>query len=373
MIPIARPLITPEEMSNVQKVLASGALTSGQWVERFEREFADYVGARYAIATSSGTTALEVGLEAAQIGPGDEVIVPPFTFIATSNAVLHRGARPVFVDVDPETYNLDPNQVEDALRANPRVRAILAVHLYGLPARVDLFAEMAARYGVILIEDAAQSHGAALDGRRVGTFGHLSMFSFYPTKNITTGEGGMVMTSDPELARRARLLVHVGVDGGPYNYAMIGYNFRMTNIAAAIGVGQLARLDALNGQRRRNAAALTSMLEGAPGIQTPVTPPGAFHVYNQYTIRSTDRDGLARHLAARDIGSKVYYPTPLPATPPYQALGFGDSGTWPVTERACREVLSIPVHPALSDDDVRRVGDAVRDFTLTRVPREAAT
>jgi len=369
MIPIARPQITPEEMSNVQKVLASGALTSGEWVERFEREFADYVGAGFAVATSSGTAALEVGLEACRIGPGDEVIVPPFTFIATSNAVLHRGARPVFVDIDPETYNLEPNRVEDVLRKNRRVRAILAVHLYGLPARVDLFAEMAQRYGVILIEDAAQSHGAALGGRRVGTFGHLSMFSFYPTKNITTGEGGMVLTSDPDLARRVRLLVHVGVNGGPYNYEMVGYNYRMTNMAAAIGVGQLARLDVLNGHRRRNAATLGAMLEGAPGITTPVEPDGTVHVYNQYTIRSTDRDALAKHLSDRGIGSKVYYPMSLPQTRPYEEMGFGDAGSWPATERVCREVLSIPVHPALTEDEVRRVGEAVREFAETPIAR----
>jgi perosamine synthetase len=372
MIPIARPSIGSQEISQVLDVLASGALTSGAWVERFEREFADYVGVAHAVATSSGTAALEVALEAAGIGPGDEVIVPAFTFIATANAVVHRGARPVFVDIDPLTFAADPEQVEAALQRHPRVRAILAVHLFGLPAPVDRLGELARSRDVLLIEDAAQAHGAELGRKRAGSFGTLSAFSFYATKNLTTGEGGMVLSSDADLARRARLLVHVGVAGDPYDYEVVGYNHRMTNVAAAIGVAQLARLPEQNERRRRNAALLDELLAGAAGIVRPAVPRDGLHVYNQYTIRCEARDELARHLAARGIGSRVYYPLPVPLTRPYRELGFGGIGDWPVAQRACREVLSLPVHPGLSDEEVQRVGAAVLEFAASRTSGRAA-
>lgn len=361
MIPIARPLLTEEDRAHVLEVLASGQLAAGEWVERFEVAFGAYIGTRFAVATSSGTTALQAALEAAGIGPDDRVIVPPFTFGATSNTVVHRGAVPVFVDIDPLTFTLDPERVEDALRHHRNVRAIIVVHLYGLPARMDALCELAARYDLLLIEDAAQAHGAAYRGRRVGSFGHVGIFSFYPTKNITTGEGGMVVTSDEALARRARLLVHAGVNGGGYDYEVVGYNFRMTNIAAALGLSQLRRLDALNEIRRRNAAWLSQRLADVPGVGLPVEPPGAYHVYNQYTIRAVHRDALQRALACRGIQTRVYYPVPIPATPAYRTVRY-EGGPWPETERACREVLSLPVHPGLQEEDLDRIAEAVRAF-----------
>jgi perosamine synthetase len=361
MIPIARPLLTEEDTARVLEVLASGQLAAGEWVERFEAAFAAYIGTRFAVATSSGTTALQAALEAAGIGPDDRVIVPPFTFGATSNAVVHRGAVPVFVDIDPLTFTLDPRRVEDALRSHRNVRAMIVVHLYGLAARMDALCELAARYGLILIEDAAQAHGAAYLGRRVGSFGHAAIFSFYPTKNITTGEGGMIVTSDEALAQRARLLVHAGVNGAGYEYEVVGYNFRMTNIAAALGLSQLRRLDALNEVRRRNAARLSERLCGVPGVVPPVEPPGTYHVYNQYTIRAAHRDALQRALVSQGIQARIYYPVPIPATPAYRTVRY-EGGPWPETERACREVLSLPVHPGLREEEIDRIAGAVRAF-----------
>lgn len=365
VVPIARPVVTEEDRRRVLEVLSSGRLSSGEWVERFEAAFAAYVGVPHAVATSSGTTALEAVLEALGVGPGDEVVVPAFTFAATANAVVHRGARPVFADIDPQTFNVDPGCVEDLLRRHRRVRGVVAVHLYGLPAAVDALVELADRYGVWLVEDAAQAHGAAVRGRRVGSFGVAGVFSFYPTKNMTTGEGGMVVTRDPQLARRVRLLVHQGQDG-PYRYELVGHNYRMTNLAAALGLGQLEHLDERNAARRRNASELTRAIQGLPGIQPPAEPDGSVHVYHQYTVRALRRDELSRYLKERGVESRVYYPEPVPHTEPYRRLGY-TPGAWPQAERASREVLSLPVHPALRPDELRRVADAVREFARQAV------
>jgi len=360
-IPIAKPLITDDEKRRVLAVLDSGHLVAGSQVRAFEEAFAAYLGLPFAAATSSGTTALQVALEALGVGRGDAVITTPFTFVATANAILHTGARPVFVDVDERTANLDPNQVEDALRRE-RARAILPVHLYGLPADVSLLAEIAARQEALLVEDCAQAHGAMLHGRKVGTFGQAAIFSFYPTKNMTTGEGGMVVTPQEAVARRVAVLVNVGQDGGEsYRYEQIGYNYRMTEMAAAMGLGQLPRLDAQNAIRRRNAARLSAGLAGLEWLIPPVEPPGCVHVYNQYTVRvAGDRDGLARHLAARGIATRVYYPQLVPHSPAYRRLGF--DGSFPVAEKLTRQVLSLPVHPALTEDDVNWIIESVRTF-----------
>ncbi len=360
-IPIATPILTDEDKRSVLEVLESGQLSHGEWVERFESAFASYVDTPYAVATSSGTTALEAVLEALGLGPGDEVVVPAFTFAATSNAVVHRGARPLFVDVDPRTLNLDPQRVEDALR-RPRVRAVVVVHLYGLPADMGALSELTQRRGAWLVEDAAQAHGAAWQGRRVGGFGVAAIFSFYPTKNMTTGEGGMVVTRDPELARRVRLLVHQG-QSAPYRYELVGHNYRMTNLSAALGLSQLRSLDERNATRRRNAAFLTEGLRNLPGLAPPEEPPGCYHVYHQYTVRSRRRDDLREHLRARGIQTRVYYPEPVPHTRPYQAMEL-DGGPWPNATQASREVLSLPVHPALRESDLVRIVDAVREFAM---------
>jgi len=282
-IPIARPLIGEEEKRQVLDVLNSGALVAGRRVETFERAFADYIGVAHAIATSSGSTALHAAMLALEIGPGDRVITTPFTFAASSTAVIHAGPEPVFADVDPATGNLDPEAAEAILRRGG-VRAILVVHLYGLPADMTAFRRLADQYGVLLVEDCAQAHGAAIDGRKVATFGDAAIFSFYPTKNLTTGEGGMVLSPHADVARRARLLVDPRGDE-EYVYEVVGFNFRMTEICGAIGLVQLGALDGRNERRRENARRLTSGLAGLRWLTTPVEPAGHHHVYHQYTVR----------------------------------------------------------------------------------------
>jgi dTDP-4-amino-4,6-dideoxygalactose transaminase len=358
-IPIARPLIGDEEKQAVLEVLNSGVLVAHRRVAEFERAFAAYLGATHAVATSSGSTALHVAMLALGIGAGDRVVTTPFTFSASCNAVIHAGAQPVFADVDPATGNLDPAAVEAVLRGGG-VRAVLIVHLYGLPADAPAFRRLAERYGVLLIEDCAQAHGAEAGGRKVGTFGDAAIFSFYPTKNLTTGEGGMVVTPNADVARRARLLVDPRGDE-EYAYEVVGFNYRMTEIAGALGMVQLSRLDTRNERRREHARQLDRALADLPWLRTPVEPPGYRHVYHQYTLRVPGRrDVLARHLTAAGIGCRVYYPRLVPHTAAYRRLGFG--GAYPHAERLTAEALSVPVHPALSREDVDVVASAILAF-----------
>ncbi|MDQ7819516.1 MAG: DegT/DnrJ/EryC1/StrS family aminotransferase [Armatimonadota bacterium] len=353
-IPLARPLISEEDRRRVLEVLESGQLVAGRQVAEFEQAFARYLGVREAVATSSGTAALQVALQACGIGPGDVVVTTPFTFAATSNAVLHAGARPVFADVDACTGNLDPQAVEEAVRRH-RARAILCVHLYGMPCEMDALVEVAARHGALLVEDCAQAHGARYRGRPVGTFGAAAIFSFYPSKNMTTGEGGMVVTDDPRVAARARLLVNVGQrPGHDYVYEEVGHNFRMTDIAAALGIGQLQHLDAWNARRREHARRYTAAFASLEWVVPPPEPPEVVPAYNTYTVRvPRDRPRLMDALRAAQIACRVYYPSLIPHSPAYRRLGLG--GEFPAAERLTGEVLSLPVHPALEPDDVERV------------------
>ncbi len=358
-ISIARPVIGEEEKRQVVEVLDSGSLIAGRRVAEFEAAFAAYIGVPHAVATSSGSSALQVAMLALGVGPGDRVVTTPFTFAASSNAVIHAGAQPVFVDVDPQTCNLDPGAVEDELRRGG-ARAILAVHLYGLPSDVVALRALADRYGALLIEDCAQAHGAASGGRRVGSFGDAAIFSFYPTKNMTTGEGGMLTTSDPDVARKARLFVDPRGEA-EYAYEVVGFNYRMTEMAGAMGTIQLAALEDRNRQRRENARRLSDGLRGLPWLDLPEEPEGMRHVYNQYTVRvRRGRDALIAHLAGAGIGARVYYPSLVTQTPAYRRLGL--DGTYPNALRLVGEVLSLPVHPSLSEDDLARVISAVRAF-----------
>lgn len=358
-ISIARPQIGEEEKRQVLQVLDSGILVAGPRVAEFEAAFAAYVGVPHTVATASGSSALQVAIQALGIGPGDRVVTTPFTFAASSNAVIHAGAQPVFADVDPATFNLDPDAAEAILREGG-IRAILVVHLYGLPADMPAFRALADRHGVLLVEDCAQAHGAAVDGRRVGTFGEAAIFSFYPTKNMTTGEGGMVVTSDPAVARRARLLVDPRGDE-EYAYEVVGFNYRMTEIAAAIGRVQLAALEGRNERRREHARRLSDGLGDLGWLRVPHEPPGYRHVFHQYTVRVPgQRAALARHLAAHGIASRVYYPHLVPHTPAYRHRGL--DGRYPCAERLAGEVLSLPVHPGLEPGDIAAIVEAVRAF-----------
>jgi dTDP-4-amino-4,6-dideoxygalactose transaminase len=341
------------EHAAVARVLASGMLAQGPEVAAFESEFSAHVGGRPCVAVNSGTSALLLALLALGVGPGDEVVVPSFSFAATANAVALTGARPVFADIEPDHFCLDPSAVEAAI--TPRTTAVMPVHLYGHPAAMGRIADIAARHGLAVVEDAAQAHLAAFDGRPVGTLGAAAAFSFYPTKNMTAGEGGLVVCADEAVARTVRLLRNQGMERR-YANEVVGYNMRMTDLHAAIGRAQLDRLPERTAQRRRNAAALDAALAGAAasGLVTPPVAPGAEPVWHQYTVRAPDRDPLVAALADRGVGSGVYYPTPIHRLPAYDL-----DLDLPVTERAAAEVLSLPVHPALSAAQLDHVAAAV--------------
>jgi len=353
-IPPARPIIGDEEREAVDRVLRTGMVAQGSEVAAFESEFsAHFVEGRPTVAVNSGTAGLHLGLLASGVGVGDEVIVPSFTFAATGNSVALTGARPVFADIEPETFTLDPGAVEAAI--TDRTKGIMPVHLYGHPARLYELEAIAARHGIALYEDAAQAHGASLGGKPVGTFGTFAMFSLYPTKNMTSGEGGMISAANETIARNARLLRNQGMER-QYENEVVGFNARMTDIHAAIGRVQLTKVDAWTRTRQDNAAFLDAHLNG---VVIPPVAAGAVHVYHQYTIRvPEDRDGFVRALRdEHQVGSGVYYPTPnhrLPSLSPY-APGLD----LPETERASRQVVSLPVHPSLSRDDLERIVAAV--------------
>ncbi|MEO8511128.1 MAG: DegT/DnrJ/EryC1/StrS family aminotransferase [Chloroflexota bacterium] len=353
MIPIARPRMGTEERDLVWSALEAGALAQGPRVHELEERFAAFIGVRHAVATSSGTTALHLAVLANGIGPGDEVITVPFTFIASANSILYTGARPVFVDIGPGDFNIDPALIEAAI--TPATKAIMPVSLYGQPADMPAIAEIAERHGLAVIEDACQSHGAAIDGRRSGSWG-AGCFSFYPTKNMTTGEGGMITTDDGDLADRARLLREHGM-AVRYHHDVIGYNFRMTDVHASIGLAQLPKLEANNARRQGIAARYDAELVG---VIIPRVAAGRRHVYHQYTIRVAGRDEFVERLRERGVGSGIYYPIPVQRQKPYVALGYGEQ-PFPVTDRLTEQVVSIPVHPALTDTDVDAVIAAVNE------------
>ena len=360
-IPAAKPIIGALERSAVDAVIASGMVVQGPQVAAFEEEFAEQVvGGVYAVAVNSGTSAQHLATLASGLPEDAEVIVPSFTFAATGNSVAIAGARPVFADIDPVTFTLDPASVRASI--TDRTAAIEVVHLYGLPANMPEIMRIAEEYGLAVFEDCAQAHGAAIGSVPVGSFGAWGSFSFYPTKNMTSLEGGMVTTRDAALARRVRLLRNQGMDR-QYANELVGLNNRMTDVAAAVGRVQLGRLAEWTAQRQANAAALNEGLAGAAGVITPAVPEGRTHVYHQYTIRFEGATGAERdriQAVLKDewqIGTGVYYPIPnhrLASLAPY-ARGV----ELPGTEKAARECLSLPVHPSLSPADVGRIVEAV--------------
>jgi dTDP-4-amino-4,6-dideoxygalactose transaminase len=353
-IPIADPSIGHAERERVEAVLRDGQLADGPVVRRFETEFADFCDTEFGVATSNGTTALHAALHALGIGEGDRVVTTPFTYIATANAASVCGATVEFVDIDPATYNIDPDALATRLREGPPVDAVVAVHLYGLPADVGRLQSLADEHGFVLVEDAAQAHGATVGGDRVGSFGDAGCFSFYPTKNMTTGEGGMITTDDPTVAERAARFVDHG--RGADEHVEIGHNFRMTSIAAALGRVQLDRLPGFTAARRANARRLSRALGDTP-IEPPTVPDGRRHVYHQYTIRTDERDALRARLADRGVDTSVYYPAPVHEQAAYAHV----DATAPHAERAATEVVSLPVHPGLTDADLDRICDALRE------------
>ena len=357
-VPIAKPIIGEEEIENVVEVLKSGMIAQGPKVMEFEEKFANWIGAKYGIATNSGTSALHVALLACGIGEGDEVITTPFTFIASGNAIVYTGATPVFADIDLDTYTIDPDSIEDLI--TDKTKAILPVQLYGQAADMDKIREIAEKHDLKIIEDAAQAHGAEYNGEKVGTLGDMACFSFYPTKNMTTSEGGMITTDDEELAKKAQMFRAHGASER-YHHDEIGYNFRMTDIAAAIGLAQLNVIDEFNNKRINNANYLNEQLKDVEGIVTPKSPDNYKHVYHQYTIlvEKGNRDDWVEFLTNKGIGTGIHYPIPLYNQPIYKKLGI--EGVCPLAEKAADNVISLPVHPSLTKEDLDLVVDAVKE------------
>lgn len=358
MIPVAKPVIGLAERRAVDRVLRSGGLAQGPEVARFEEEFSrELVEGAPVVAVNSGTSGQHLGLLAMGVGRGDEVIVPSFTFAATANAVALTGAVPVFCDIDPLTYTLDIDHLKSLI--GPKTRGVMPVHLFGHPARMLELEEVARESGIQVFEDAAQAHGASVEGRKIGTFGDFAMFSLYPTKNMTSGEGGMVACRTEETARKVRLLRNQGMEV-QYHNEIIGYNNRMTDIHAAIGRVQLRKLARWTKSRIRNAQYLTDQIDG---VSAPHVAPGSVHVFHQYTVRvPEDRDGFSRALKDEfGIGNGVYYPVPNHQLPSLKK--YATRSDLPETVRASRQVLSLPVHPALKLRHLDRVIRAVNTLS----------
>jgi dTDP-4-amino-4,6-dideoxygalactose transaminase len=351
-IPLAKPLIGRLENRAVGRVLKSGGLAQGPEVAKFEKMFSKHVGEQECVAVNSGTSGLHIALLSLGIGSGDEVIVPSFTFAATANCVALAGAVPVFVDIDPVTFNLDPEKIESAI--SKKTKAIVIVHLYGLPASMDEINKIAKKYSLLVVEDAAQAHMAAINDQPVGTFGDAAVFSFYPTKNMTSGEGGMVVLRDSEVARRCRLLRNQGMEIR-YQNEVVGFNLRMTDIHASIGIVQLRRLPVWTEKRIQNANFLSEKILSA---RTPLTPHGYRHVFHQFTIRiEGNRDLVSEKLTSRGIGNAVYYPTPVHRLPSFDLdLELTES------DLAAKEVLAIPIHPSLTRRQLKRIATEVESI-----------
>lgn len=362
MIPINVPQIDEREIQEVVKVLKSGLLTihsgNGPMVKRFEAEFASFVNAEHAIAVNSGTAALHMALSTAGVASDDEVIMPSFTFTATAEATALAGAKPVFVDIAPHTCNVDPQRIEGAI--TEKTKAIMPVDLYGLPADMQVVNKIAQKHALTVVEDAAQAHGALYKGKPPGSFADMTCWSFYATKNMTTGEGGMVTTNNDEYAERLRYIRMHGEKEG-YKSIMLGHNYRMPEIEAAIGYAQLRKLPGFLEKRRENAGLLTEKLSGIKGLQLPTEPRDYKHSWYLYTVRLQGADAVTRNkivdeLRKRAIGAAVYYHTPIHLMPYYRR--FGECHL-PETERAAQQVFSLPIHPGVASEEINYIGDSV--------------
>jgi dTDP-4-amino-4,6-dideoxygalactose transaminase len=358
MIPIARPDIGPEEVAAVTEVLTSGMIAQGRKVAELEERWAEYIGVPHAIAMSNGTTALMSVFAGLGLGPGDEVITVAHTFAATANAILYTGATPVFVDIEPDTYLIDAARIEAAI--TPRTRAICPVHLFGLVADMDMIRAIADRHGLAVVEDACQAHGATFRGRRAGSFGE-GVFSLYATKNMTSAEGGIVTTRDDALADWLRLYRNQGMRSR-YSFEMLGYNFRLTDVAAAIGLAQFAKLERNTARRRQVARAYDAAFADLP-VRRPVSPTGRVHVFHQYTLDvGAQRDSIIEAIREGGVGADIYYP--LPVHRQTYILERGLYADLPVTDAAAAHTLALPMYPGLTEDEQRTVIDVVRRAVL---------
>jgi dTDP-4-amino-4,6-dideoxygalactose transaminase len=360
MIRLSDPIIDSRQIRAVKRVLKSGQLVQGPEVEAFEREVATYIGVPHAVAVNSGTSALHLGMLAAGVGPGDEVIVPSFSFAATANAVVLTGAKPVFGDISLDDYNLDPDHVESLITSS--TRAVMVVHLYGQPAKMQQFERICRKHQLLLFEDAAQALGARIGDRSIGTWGSFSALSFYATKNVSSGEGGMVVTGDGALARRVRLLRNQGQEV-KYRNEVVGFNNRLSDIHAAIGRQQLRHIESWSASRKRNADLLSA---GLRHVVTPFATPNSHHAFHQYTIRvpAQHRDGLMAHLHNCGVQSAVYYPTPIHRLPSFASgeTAVSQGLSLPITEKVANEALSLPVQPRLTRRELKAIIQATNSY-----------
>jgi len=357
MITVSKLSLGKEELSAISKVIKSGQMTQGKKVAEFEQAFSKYIGTKYAVAVSSGTAALHLSLLALGIKEGDEVITTPFSFIASANAILYTGAKPVFVDIDEQTFNINPRLIEQAI--TKKTKAIIPVHLYGLPCEMDSIQKIARKHKLFIVEDACQAHGARFKNKKVGAIGDLGCFSFYATKNMTTVEGGMVTTNSKKLYEKLQLLRNHG-SKIRYHHKILGFNLRMTDINAAIGLVQLKKLPEFNKIRMNNASYLTKALSGIREIKVPFIPSRTTHVFHQYTIRldkKINRRRIIEALDKKEIKTEVYYPIPIHKQKLYHSLGYSDK--LPVTEEAAKSVLSLPVHPYLKNKELKQIVSAL--------------
>jgi len=351
----------------LRRVIDTSAFVRGPEVAAFEAEFADYCGVAHAVGVGNGTDALALSLRALDIGPGDAVATVPFSFAATVEAILHVGATVVLVDIEPQTFTMNPAALDIVLRTHPRVRAIVPVHLYGQPASMEDIVACATRSGAAVIEDAAQAHGARYQGRRAGALGTMAAFSFYPGKNLgALGDAGAVTTGDAELAERLRLLRDHG-QSRKYVHDRLGFNSRLDGLQAAVLRVKLPHLDRWNARRRALARLYQQALAGVAGIEVPGAAAEREPVYHLFTIRCAERDALREHLAAQGIAAAAHYPCPLHLQPAFASFGYA-AGSFPVSEAAARTVLSLPLYPEMSEEAVAAVCAAVRTWAERRRP-----
>jgi dTDP-4-amino-4,6-dideoxygalactose transaminase len=362
MINLAYPIIGKRERQLIDEVLDSRMIASGKYVAAFEQNFAKYSGTKFAIANASGTTALHTALLMCGIKPGDKVVTTPFSFIATANSILFCGAKPVFADIDPETYNINPAQLEKKLKKEKNVKAVLIFHLYGLACDMASILKLKKKYKFKLIEDACQAHGAEFKGKKAGSFGDAAAFSFYATKNMMTGEGGITLSNDAKMDKYGRQVINHGRDGHSTHTAL-GYNYRLTNLAAAIGMAQLEQLEGWIEKRNANAAALSKAFEGLDFIKTPFAAKEYRHVFHQYTVRvkACERENFMKYLADNGVGSGIYYPAVIYKQPYYKKLGY-KAGLCPEAEKAAKEVVSLPVHPMVSKEDIEKIINVIKGY-----------
>jgi dTDP-4-amino-4,6-dideoxygalactose transaminase len=350
--------INEEIAQAVQRVIKSGWFILGEEIKKFEEEFSKYIGTKYGIGVNSGSDALFLALKALGIGKGDEVITVSHTFISTVDAIVRNGAKPVFVDIDPDTYCIDATKIEEKI--TERTRAILPVHLYGHPADMAPIMNIAEKYNLFVIEDACQAHGAEYKGRKVGGLGDLGCFSFYPVKNLGAyGDGGIVVTNNEELAEKLGLLRNYG-QPQKYHHDFVGVNSRLDEIQATILQVKLKHLDAWN-ERRRRVAKLYNELLGDSEIVTPIEKGYAKHIYHLYVIRHKDRNKLQQHLSKKEIQTMIHYPIPVHMQKAYLNLNLGFNVHLPVTEKICNEILSLPMHPGLNDDEVSSIAEVIKN------------